>query len=343
MEAVLNRKAFSQYAPEVADAMRSRMGKMIAGGLVGSLAMTTAAQYLIDGTFPWDHPPDKWFHLHHEGTYYTGPIFGYVRDVLRFGSDMTTEDGALLSKDNLHGRFGSALAHAITRQLLPPVEGIGKLLFDPATRGQLSDDTSGAMMSYIQNFVKESSSIPDMVGLDKNNASMADLFNRLTAPLQDKDATAATRANSLRGGQYLLRQLGVYDSKEQTEKNLRGNLYDRQRDIESSARKRLTPFLEKMRSAQMRGDTEQLYQYHKDLQSAWSEGVPVKDVLLKRIHPDGVYRMPQAQLNALLGEAMAPRQAAYKGALNSPIGQAMTQTMNALENEGSILGDPTDY
>lgn len=342
MEA-MGRKAFAQYSPEVANAMRSRMGKMIAAGLVGSFAMTQAAQYLIDGTFPWEHPPDKWFHLHHEGTYYTGPVYGYVKDVLRFFSDMVTEDGVLVDGNNLMTRFRDSLGKAVGRQMLPPVEGIGKMLFDPNTREQLSDDTIGSLTGYLQNLMKESTAIPEMIGLDKNNASMADIFNKLTSPFRSEESTAATRANSLRGSQYLLRQLGTYDSKDQTVKNLRGDLHSRQQDIEATARRRLAPYLDKIRSAEQRGDTDAVYEFQKQLQSAWSEGVPVKDVLLKRAYPDGVFRLPQGQFMALLGESINPQQAAWRGALGTPIGEAMNSTMQAYENEGSVLGDPDDY
>lgn len=344
LEKAFNRRAFDQYDPKVRVALRNRMAGMISAGLMGSFLMANATQYLVDGTFSVNHPPDKWFHIHNNGTYYTGPVIGYVRDVLRFAGDLFTADTveADASPAGVVSRFMPAVSKAVERQLLPPVEQIGKLLLDPKVRGQLSDNTVDSLAAYLNDYAGKASAAPEVIGLDSRTANLEDVMNKLSSAFRSEESTEKSRAKALSASQYYLRLLGTYDSKEQTVLNLRGDLYDRQRNIENSALRELTPYLNKLRSSHLGGDVEGAYKYHTQLMQAWSKGVAVKDKLLKQQYPGEVYRLSSKQLNSLIDQIYSPQKANMQGAVNTPIGRALLQEMNNYERDGSIMMDATE-
>lgn len=117
-------------------------------------------------------------------------------------------------------------------------------------------------------------------------------------------------ARMMTASQYMLRQLGVWDSKDQIDRNVRGEIAARTRDINHSHMSEIQILLDRAKASD---NPEDRLKYLRQAGAAWAEGVPVKDKELQKWHPGGIYRMSEAGFQSMVGNAFNPTVAAMTG------------------------------
>lgn len=133
--------------------------------------------------------------------------------------------------------------------------------------------------------------------------------------------------------QYLLRQLGVWDSKEQTERNVRGEVAARMRDIRHEHMSKIQALLDRSKASD---NIEDQMKYLQEARVAWAQGIPVKDKDLQMIHPGGIYRMSDKAFQGMVGNIYNPTVAALTGA-SGPTKLQVLMDMAEVKNGGIDL------
>jgi hypothetical protein len=299
------------------------MAKTIMAGLAGSLAMAEAAQYFADGTSIFDHPPDKLFHIRMGDEYYTGPVHGYVKDVLRFASKWVSEDGYSVSP-SMANTYEATL-DAVTRQLNPSLEDMTKFLFS-ARKGEVLDapDTVAAWVNSVAGAVGKAPL--ETLGVDSKQFKVGNIPGYLGAGSEEgKDAA---KGSMLKARHYLLRQAGAYNSLDNLDMQLRGQFYDRNKELERRHRTAVMPLLRKARTAD---STEEQNRWLAQAYDMFYKGVPVRDKLMKEYYPEGTFRISDKEFESMLEEEFNPKEKALGG--SGPTGLMVAQ---ALSDAGRI-------
>mgnify|MGYP001558282358 CR=1 FL=1 len=322
MEA-MGRRPFEHLPAAQQEATRGRMAKTIMAGIAGSLAMTEAAQYFADGTSIFDHPPDKWFHIRMGDEYYTGPVHGYVKDVLRFGSQFVSEDGYTISP-SLANTY-DATVDAVTRQLNPSVEDMAKFLFQ-SRKGEVME-APDSIATFINGVAQGVAKAPlETLGVDIKQFKVQNLPGYVGAG--SEETKEAAKSSMLKARHYLLRQAGAYNSMDNLDMQIRGQFYDRNKDLERRHRTGLRPLLRKARTAD---SPEEQQRWISQAYDMFYKGVPVRDKLMKDYYPEGIFRISDKEFESMLEEEFNPLGKAMGG--SGPTGLMVQQ---ALADAGRI-------
>jgi len=316
--AAAGRQPFDYLPPAMRDATRTRMAKMVLGGLIGSYAMTQAAQYFADGTLTSDHPPDKLFHIRMGGEYYTGPTVGFAKDIIRFGSTWGSSDGLSLSP-SLQS-FQDATIEAVTRQLNPSLEAMTKVLIQ-SKKGEVLDYPD-VMSTFISGAAQSLGGAPmETLGIDSKQFRIQNLPGY--AGLGSEEQKDAAKSSMLKSRNYLLRQVGAYSSPDNLDMKIRGVFYDRTKDLERQHRGLIKPLLEKARLA----DTaEEQGRWMSQAYDRYYSGVRVRDSFMRDYYPEGTYRLTEKEFESMLKEAFNPQGKATENIDGTPLGMMVAQT-----------------
>lgn len=321
MEFLANRRPFDQYPPEVRDAVRGRLVTSVGGMLAASFVALQATQYMINQTFTWHHPPDKWFHLHHNGNYYNNVLGqGYVRELFKAAEYSKIGLPGGQEGNMTPGSAGAAMLKLAQSQLIIDPETAFNVLTGSAkiTPNQKGVPLLTKAADYIDYMVKEQLPLGELFGFS-DEAKLTEMMGiRGNLSPQDKEA------RMLSSRQYLLQQMGAFESAENLPRNMRGELQARWRDVQTQARNKVMVYLEKARNAT---DSDQRHEFMQGAHKAWADGVPVLDKELAQLTPGGRHRMSDSAFKQLLAQTFNPSYAAMMGAANTPVGRALMGEM----------------
>lgn len=314
---LVGRKPFDYLPEAMQDATRSRMAGMVGAGLIGSWMMTQAAQFFSSGTLTTDHPPDKLFHVKVGDEYLTGPVMGYVRDVLRFMVDASSSDG--WSYNPGAQSVLDATIKAVTRQLNPSIQDMTNY-FMATRRGEVLD-APDIFATFVNSAAQEIAGAPlETLGVDRKLFKVENLPGY--TPFGSEEQKAGAKASVLKARHYLLQQAGVYSSPDNLDMQLRGHFYNRTRDLEFRAKGEISPLLQRAKNAD--GYEEQ----NRFLSMAYDKfykGIPVKDKFMQDYYPEGTYRLSDKEFEALVLEHFNPTAKALDNVSGSPVGMMMAQ------------------
>lgn len=329
MEYLANRKPFEQYPEGVRDTIRKRLMYTVAGQLGASFMALQAAQYMMNQSFTFHHPPDKWFHLHYNGNYYNNVMGqGYVRELFKFVEDSKIAGGKFEVGNALMKLAGQQLT-VDPEMLINVAQGNAKV-----TSQQAGVPLMTRALDYADYMIKEGvPSLHEAFGLG-DNAKLTEMLG-----IRGNLSPTEKEARMLTSRQFLLRQVGAWESKENFPRNLQGELSARNRDIESQQRQQVMMMFEKARLA-TNGDERNRY-----VQAAyrvWGKGTEVADKDLRKWYPGGVYRMSDKAFQNLFAQAFNPTYAAMMQGRNTPVGmELMTQLNQAgnMDDPIQVVGD----
>lgn len=307
VEHLMGREAFSQYPPEVRGLVKTRLMKTVGGMLVSSMMGAQALQYMIDGTTTFNNPPDKWFHIHHNGAYYSNFFNeGFIKNVINLGNGtmkpFLSVGDAVDNASDIPGAFRDSFVRMIVSQATADLGHV----YDTVQRnfgGQKGVSPVDKILTAGDTIAK-ALPLGEVFGLG-DKANLTELMG-----LRNDLNPTEKEARMMTASQYLLRQFGVWDSKEQIDKNVRGEVAARMRDINHSHMSEIQIMLDRAKASD---NVEDKMRYLRQAGVTWAEGVPVKDKELQKWHPDGIYRMSESGFQGLVGQSLNPSVAAMTG------------------------------
>lgn len=318
----LNRRPFDYLPEAMRDATRHRMAKMVFGAMAGSFAMTQAMQYAYDGSMIWDHPPDKLLHIRMNNEYVTGPMVGMVKDLMRFIPDAASANGREWGPSMQS--VLEATQNAVIRQLNPSVLAAASFM-KKFHQGEILN-APDAMMEFANSMAQEGAKAQlETLGINSREFNARNLHGYLQ-PGGNEDA----RASAIKARNYLFRQAGLYDSPDREEMEIRGEFYDRKRDVERRARQAIAPLIQKARRADSASEEARWIRMAYD---RYFQGVPVRDAQLRELYPDGTFRMSEKEFENMLLEVYAPEAKAMMGVQNQPVGILVQQALQQSNEE----------
>lgn len=282
-----NRK-YAGYTPEIKQAIRNRMALTMAGGLFTSFIGLQVAQHMINGTSTLTHAPDKFNALQVGDRFMSGIVAGHIKDFLDFFS------GAMKEGPDKSWHFAPApamekIGSILERSLIPTDRALaelaenkdatGKPIYgdyrdEPVAAAAYARDISGYLAKSFVNF-------DDTLGY-KSNTQLGDIMrNSLGGP----DGVAP---NSMNGKEYVLRALGMYDSRDNWAGAQSADLQHRYSFYKQDLQRRIQPFLD---AAKLEAVPEEQGKY---FAAGWAQanaGLPILDKELAAYTPDGRYRM----------------------------------------------------
>ena len=314
---LFGRRPFDHLPEGARNATRQRMAGMLAAGLMGSLAMTQATQYFATGTLTTDHPPDKLLHIKIGDEYVTGPVMGYVKDVLRFGVDALSPDG--ITKDPGLQSIYDAGVKAVTRQLNPSLGDITKYLFS-AHKGEVLS-APDLMATFVNSLASEMGGASlETLGIDKKSFKAENLPGYVG--LGSEEQKMAAKNSILKSRHYLMQQAGLYSSPDNLDMQIRGEFYNRKKDVEFRARGLISPLLAKAKAA------DSYEEQNRFLSAAYDQfykGIPIRDKFMLQYYPEGVYRLSDKEFQSLVLEHFNPSAKSIEGLNNTPLGMMVAK------------------
>lgn len=306
LDKLANRRPYDHLPEAVRDETRKRMIKIVAGGLLGSIAMTQAVQYFYDGSTTFSHPPDKLFHIKLGDQYYTGPMYGYMKDLIKFGVSMSHNQGEFSYSMPGVQRLVDASLEAFSRQINPSFTDGYKFL---TSRHSENLGAMDAAAEWANGMTREVFKTPlEILGIDSNQFNWKDLHGYTGLGGEESKNTAGAAMS--RPDQHILRQAGIYASPDNLEMQVRGVTYDKIRDMESQQRQLLRPLLRKARLSESPAEQQQ---YMAQFYDGLAKGYNVRDKSLIQYFPGGVFRLTQKQAESMIQEEFAPAGKAMSG------------------------------
>jgi len=324
--ALFGRRAFENVPEAMRAATRARMAGMVAAGLVSSFAMAQTAQYMYDGTWITDHPPDKLFHVKVGNEYYGGPTVGFVKDLVRFGTtwagaDPSANTGVLPPGYSLTLQgFVDATTKGIIRQLNPSIPAMMSSLSQTMNKEVIS--APEVVVTFLSGAAEAvTGSQLEMLGLDKNKFSLENAPGFLG--LGSEEQKRGAQASTLKARNYLLRQAGIYNNPDNLDMQIRGKYFSEVSSMASRQKGLIQPLLDRAKESDSAAEQAKWLNQAYD---AFYQGVPVKDAAMRDYYPEGVYRLSDEEFKSMLTEAFNPAESAMEGLGNTPGGLMVSQT-----------------
>jgi len=324
--ALFGRRVFENVPEAMRGATRARMAGIVAAGLLSTFAMAQTAQYMYDGSWITDHPPDKLFHVKVGNEYYGGPTVGFVKDLVHFGTTWAGADpgantGVLPAGYSLTLQgFANATVKGIMRQLNPSISTMISSMSQTMNKEVIS--APEIVSTFLSGAVEAASgSQLEMLGIDKKNFHLGNVpgYFGLGSDEQKRGAEAST----IKARNYLLRQAGVYNNPDNLDMQIRGRYFAETSSMASRQKALIRPLLARAKEADSAAEQDKWLSQAYD---TFYQGVSVKDPAMKDYYPEGIYRLSDEEFKSMLAETFDPGAASMEGLGNTPLGLMVAQT-----------------
>jgi len=319
-----NKPLYANVNPETREYIRNRMAKNIAGLAVASAASVETFNLMVNGKTSMDDPdPSKWGKMRIGNTYYSSPLYGYVKKMSRLfyagvGSVSGKAEDAFLNvfleqmQSMLSPAFSEAAGLAGAK-----LTGSRKMMAEELA---VADDNP--LVSLGKRGVRAAAGLlggQELLGF-RSDADPADML-----AMGSTDSSDAAR---LAPGQYVSRVMsGVYDSEQNIPRTIRGKI----EAVQSAYRQRLQSQVENFfKAAKSTSDPAKAQEMIEKAKSLAINGIPIKDKELSKVKQRET--MSRSGWQNLYDRYMNPAKAMMQGADNTDrilIRQKLDEYQNA--------------
>jgi len=318
-----NKPLYANVNPEMREYIRNRMAKNLAGLVVASAASVETFNLMVNGRTSFEDPDaSKWGKMRIGNTYYSSPLFGYVKKMSKL---FYAGAGSFTGKAD--DAFHNVLFDQLTSMLSPFAQEIGQMTSSQmgsrqAQAEELAVQDDNPLVSVGKRVARTGFKIlggQELLGF-RQDADPADVMAL--------GATDSSDAARLAPNQYVSRVMsGVYDSEPNIPRGIRGRI----EQVQSFYRNELTKKVENyLKAAMATTDKNKQQELISKAKTMAVTGIPIKDKELAKVKPREV--MSQSAWNNTLNRYLRPAAAMMQGADSTDrilIGQQLQEYQKA--------------
>lgn len=314
---------YANVNPATRDYIRNRMAKNLAGLVVASAASVETFNLMVNGRASYEDPDaSKWGKMRIGNTYYSSPLFGYVKKMSKL---FYAGAGSVTGKAD--DAFHNVLFDQLTSMLSPFAQEVGQIASAQmgsrqAKAEEMAVQDDNPILSLGKRAARTGFKIlggQELLGF-RQDADPADVMAM--------GATDSSSAARLAPNQYVSRVMsGVYDSEVNIPRGIRGHIEEVQNFNRMQLSKQIENFFKAAMATSDKAKQQELISKAKTLAVT---GIVNKDKELAKIQPRTV--MSQEAWTAMFNRYFRPAAAAMQGADSVDrilIGQEMREYQKA--------------
>lgn len=275
-----NKPLYAHLNPEMREYVRNRMAKNLAGLVIASGASVEVFNLMVNGKTSLDDPDtSKWGKMRIGNTYYSSPLFGYVKKMSKL---FYAGAGSVAStfSDKEADAFHTVLFDQMTSMLSPAFQEMaGFASARMGSRQAQNEEMAVADDNPLVSLAKRGARVgakllggQELLGF-RQDANPADVMAL--------GATDSSDAARLAPDQYVSRVMsGVYDTASSPAREIRGEIEQKQSFYRQELSNQVSNFL---KSAQHTSDPAKQKELIEKAKTLAMTGIPIKDKTLRKV------------------------------------------------------------